>query len=142
MTALAAAICVVVMGQVLYHVIARGGTGTGSAFELVLVAYVAGGALVLLGGLLAGQISAGTLLSRHNLYRGLALGVAVALVELGYVFAYRNGLSIATGALTMLTLTTLALAPIGWLFFGELFRWQTLLGGLCACVGVRLMALP
>ena len=55
--------------------------------------------------------------------RGGVLGVAVAMVELGYLYAYRRGLPITVGPVSMLA--TVALIPIGIIMSDEHVSWRT-----------------
>lgn len=136
---LAVAVAVVVLGQVLYHSVARGTKESTSPFILVAIAYAVGLCVVVATGVMSGQFAVHQLVARDSLIRGLSLGIAVTLVELGYIIAYKRGLSIATGALSILAITTVALAPIGVLLFSERLSARLVLGAALAVVGVWLM---
>ncbi len=138
MTSLGFAIAVVVGGQVLYHAVARGADPARSAFALVTVAYVVSLVAVVSTGIISQEMPRADF-TAPTLFRGAALGLAVALVELGYVYSYRRGLSVATGALSVLTLTTIALLPIGLFVFKESLSPRVLIGAGVAVFGVWLM---
>lgn len=134
---LAAAIAIVVSGQVLYHAVARGVGTDRSAFNVVAVAYMVSLLMVLAIGAAGGQITRP--LDGGTIWRGACLGVAVACVELGYVYAYRRGLPVTTGAISVLTMTTIVLIPIGLLGFGETVTLRNAIGVVLAVVGIWLI---
>lgn len=128
---------IVVVGQVAYHATMRGADPNGSVFELVAIAYVVALCTTVILGLALGQLSWPEAHSA-TLGRGLALGLAVSAVEIGYVYAYRRGLPVSTGALGVLGLTTLALIPIGVVIFREHISLRMLLGAVIAMFGLWL----
>lgn len=136
---LAIAAAVVVVGQVLYHSVARGTKVTTSPFALIAVAYAFGLCVVVAAGLAFRQFQPSQLVVRDTLVRGLLMGVAVAFVELGYIVAYKRGLAIGTGALSILAITSVALAPIGVVFFSERLSLRLVLGAVLAVGGVWIM---
>ena len=138
MNSLAFAIGVVVGGQILYHAVARGADPTKSAFALITIAYGVSLVAVVCAGIISREMPLADF-AAPTIVRGVALGVAVSLVELGYVFSYRRGLSVATGALSVLTLTTIALVPIGLFIFKESLSPKTATGAAIAVFGVWLM---
>lgn len=136
---LAGAITVVVLGQVLYHSIARGSGTSRSAFELVAIAYAVGLVLVVTVGALTDHLEFQSMFSVANTLRGLGLGVAVSMVEVGYVYSYKRGLPITTGAISVLAITSVALAPIGIVLFHEHLNPRVAVGALLAIAGIWLM---
>jgi hypothetical protein len=137
--ALALAFVITVCGQVLYHTIARAIGASRQPFELIAAAYGFGLIAVLTVGILTKQVSIDGMLSFRNLVPAFGLGIAVALVEVGYIFAYRSGLPISTGALSVLAVTTLALVPISLLLFSEQITFKVIVGTAIAALGVWLM---
>lgn len=138
-TSLALALLVTVTGQVLYHVVARGSGATKFPFELVAIAYFMSFCVVVAIGISLNQISTENIPTWDDFVRGCGLGIAVACVEVGYIYAYRSGLPISTGALGVLAVTTLVLAPIGVIFFSEALTARMILGGIMTIIGVWLM---
>jgi hypothetical protein len=106
---------------------------------LIAAAYGFGLIAVLTVGILTKQVSIDGMLSFRNLVPAFGLGIAVALVEVGYIFAYRSGLPISTGALSVLAVTTLALVPISLLLFSEQITFKVIVGTAIAALGVWLM---
>jgi drug/metabolite transporter (DMT)-like permease len=136
--ALLLALAAIVTGQVAYHLAARGSTRLASPVLLVAVAYVVSLTVVLVLASVTHQLRFSSA-TRPLLVRGAILGAAVAAVELGYVYAYRHGLPLGTGALGVLTLTTVVLAPLGVVLLHEHLSWRVLLGVVLAVSGVWLM---
>lgn len=137
-TSLVSAVAVTVFGQVLYHIVAKG-TSSRSPFEIVSVAYFTGLLFVSIMGLALNKITFNTISDAETLRVGALLGVAVSLVELGYIFAYRAGLPINVGALSVLAVTTVALAPLGLVFFSETITLRLILGCAMTIGGLWIM---
>lgn len=137
MGSLAFVVVIVVAGQVAYHLVARGSTKT-PAFLLAAIAYGVGFALSATLAILHGEARPSEI-HAQTLTRGLALGLAVSAVELGYLYSYRRGLPVTTGALTVLTLTTLVLMPIGALVIGDRVSVRSVAGVTLAIFGVWLI---
>ncbi|QGZ96621.1 hypothetical protein [Terricaulis silvestris] len=137
--ALAIAFAITVFGQVIYHSIARTVGPSRQPFELIAAAYLFGLIAVVWVGLATKQMSVGGLISLRTLIPALGLGIAVALVEVGYIYSYRAGLPIGTGALSILAVTTLALVPIGMAMFAEQLTLKVFAGAALAAFGVWLM---
>lgn len=136
---LAAAVTTCVIGQVLYHVLIRGLDAAASPYLVIGVAYFVG--LVIMCG--AGVVDSerqNLHLDQGTVWRAAGIGVGIALVELGYVFAYRFGLPLSIGPVTVLAITTVALIPIAVLAFSDGLRPQVLLGVVVTVAGLWLIA--
>lgn len=136
--ALAIAIAIAVVGQVLYHSVARGLEPGRSAFVIVGVAYAVALVSVTAVGAGLGQLPRADLTVR-TVVSGVALGIAVAMVEVGYVYAYRRGLAVSTGALSVLALTTVALVPIALVVYHESLSPRIVAGAGIALLGLWMM---
>jgi hypothetical protein len=136
---LIAAFILTVLGQVVYHSIARAGAAARQPFELVAAAYVFALIGVLIVGFTARKISIDGMISPANLIPAFGIGLAVSLVEIGYIYAYRAGLPVGTGAVSVLAVATVVLVPIGILAFAEQITMKVVLGVACAVFGVWLM---
>jgi hypothetical protein len=132
------AITVVVAGQVAYHVAARGAPPNASPYVIVAIAYAVALIVTVIAGLVAHEFSA-ELPRTALLLRGVLLGCAVPLVEIGYIYSYRRGLPISTGPLTVLAISTIFLLPIGIVHFRDHLSWLNVLGTVIAVVGIWLM---
>lgn len=135
------AISVTVAGQVLYHVVARSMGRTRPPYEIVAIAYTVSLLVVTVVGLSTRQIELLNVFKSFDLLPGFLIGIAVATVELGYLYSYRKGLPISIGALSMLAITTIILVPVGALFFQEVLSVKIVMGILLTVLGIWLMML-
>lgn len=133
------ALTVVVSGQILYHTAARGADSGSSPFALATTAYVVALGVVVTIGTAFGHLRLRESVEPAVVWRGALLGIAVALVELGYIYAYRRGLPITTGAVGALAITTVALVPIGLIAYRESLSARSSLGVLITLVGIWLI---
>lgn len=133
------AVAICVAGQVLYHLLLRSLPASYSPFVVVIVAYSMG--IVLVAG--AGSLDRGGAMfgavSFSVIARSCALGLAVAMVELGYIYAYRSGLPVGIGAVSVLAITSVALIPLGVLMFREAFTPRVAIGLVLTLAGLWLM---
>jgi hypothetical protein len=60
--------------------------------------------------------------------------------EVGFLWMYRSGWTLATGALVVNVLATLALTVVGVLAFGERLHWTTVAGAAICLVGLGVMS--
>lgn len=136
--ALSAAVGICVSGQVLYHMLVKGIEKSASPYVVVGIAYMVG--LLIMGvAFLLDPSNDGLNLDRGTLLRAAAIGLGVSMVELGYVFAYRSGLPLSTGPITVLALTTVALFPVAAIAFKDGFRPQVAVGVVVTLFGLWLM---
>lgn len=138
-TGLLIAVAIAVFGQILYHVVAKNISNDRSPWEVISGAYLFAFLLVFSLGISIGNLSISGLLSLQNMSASLLIGIAVVCVELGYIYSYRNGLSVSVGALSVLAITTIALVPIASLFFEEPLRISRFVGIVLTLSGVWLM---
>ena len=133
------ALAVVIFGQVLYHVVAKSVSLDRQPWEIISAAYFTGFLLVTSVGVLLGNISISGWFSLKNLGPAVLVGMSVACIELGYLYAYRNYLPVSIGALSVLALTTVALVPIAVIIFEEPLRFGRVVGIVLTVAGVWLM---
>jgi drug/metabolite transporter (DMT)-like permease len=69
----------------------------------------------------------------------VALGLAVVLIEVGFLWMYRSGWQISLGALAVNILATIALITIGVIFFGERLSTINWIGITVCIVGMVLL---
>lgn len=132
------ALLTAVVGTIGYHLAQRQVAPDASPALVLAVAYLVGAAIC--GLLLATIFPARTSLRAQLSWPALALGVAVVLIEVGFLWMYRSGWTLATGALTVNVLATLALAAVGVFAFGERLHWTTVAGAAICLVGLGLMS--
>jgi len=133
-------IFIVVIGQLVYHSVMRRVSSTGEPSELIAASYLVALTSVLAWGVIAGRFSLTSAVSLRNLAPAIFVGLAVAAVELGYLYAYRCGLPLNTGALRVFAITAIGLACIGGVFFGERLNPKVIFGCGLAIFGVWLMS--
>jgi drug/metabolite transporter (DMT)-like permease len=138
--ALLAAVLLCVTGQVLYHALMRGMPKSISPMFVLGIAYGVGIAAVLLISAFQTYPSGLDKITPAAVLRAAGLGLAIAFVELGYIYAYRQGLPVSVGAITVMAVTTLALVPVGMAFFREGLTLRLLLGLVFTIVGLWLMS--
>ncbi len=71
----------------------------------------------------------------------ILLGVAIVLLELGFLLAYRQGWNISTASIVSTISVTLILIPLGILFFKEQIILKNFIGILLSVVGIIMMNL-
>lgn len=135
-----APLALTVVGNVVYHAVQKSLPASAPALLTMALAYaiaalvcVAGYALAPDGGSVWASVAALG-------WRPLVLGVAVASIELGFLWAYRSGWPISIAAIVSGALVTLALVPIGLLAFAERVNPSTAAGIVLALAGLALVA--
>lgn len=133
------ALVTAVVGTIGYHLAQRQVAPDTSPALVLLAAYLVGAAIC---GLLLLTLFPLRAAVREQLsWPALALGVAVVLIEVGFVWMYRSGWTLATGALVVNVLATLALATVGAVAFGERLHWTTVAGAAICLAGLGVMSL-
>jgi drug/metabolite transporter (DMT)-like permease len=131
------ALLTAVVGTIGYHLAQRQIAPDASPALVLVVAYLVGAAIC--GVLLVTLFPSRAAIRAQLSWPVLALGVAVVLIEVGFVWMYRSGWMLTTGALVVNVLATLALAVIGTLAFGERLHWTTVAGAAICLVGLGIM---
>ncbi len=133
------ALLTAVFGTIGYHLAQRQVVPDASPALVLGVAYLVGAAIC--GALLMTIFPIRTNLRAQLGLPALALGVAVVLIEVGFVWMYRGGWTLATGALVVNILATIALAAVGVVAFGERLHWTTVAGAAICLLGLCVMSL-
>ena len=134
------AILIIVAGQVSYHSIARTVSHDREPFTLIVTAYGFAFLIVLIVGIITQQIHFKELIESYNYKPAIGLGIAVSFIELGYIYAYKNGLPINIGAFALLGLTTIILIPVGYFVFKEMLSLRIALGLALLVTGLWLIS--
>ena len=122
-----------------YHICAKSMPAEVNPFASLTVTYLVGAllsALLFLGS--AGFSRLGTELAKTN-WTALVLGVAIVGLEAGFVFLYRAGWKVSSGALVANICLAVALLFIGWLLYKESISPRQLLGVAVCCAGLFLV---
>ncbi|MBQ7278923.1 MAG: EamA family transporter [Clostridia bacterium] len=122
-----------------YHICAKSMPADVNPFASLTVTYLVGAALsalLFLGS--AGFSRLGTELAKTN-WTALVLGISIVGLEAGFVFLYRAGWKVSSGALVANICLAVALLFIGWLLYKESISPRQLLGVALCCAGLLLV---
>lgn len=122
-----------------YHICAKSMPAEVNPFASLTLTYLVGAALsalLFLGS--AGFSRLGTELAKTN-WTALVLGISIVGLEAGFVFLYRAGWKISSGALVANICLAVALLFIGWLLYKESISPRQLLGVALCCAGLFLV---
>jgi hypothetical protein len=128
-----------VAGMVLYHLSQKSVPPGVNPFLVVVLAYIVGIALCL--------VCAVAYPGKKNLIESLklsnwavfTLGAAAALIELGFLLAYRAGWKISMAAVATNAAAAIALIPIGILVYKDHLSWRNLVGLVFCIFGLALV---
>lgn len=133
-------IAVAVMGGVLYHVSQKSVPRTVSPFSAIIIAYVIGIAVCAIG--LAADPAENSFLDsvKQSNWAVVALGVGAAVIEVGFLLAYRAGWNISEASVVMSISVALILIPIGLLAFREHLSVRSVAGVALCLLGLYLIS--
>jgi uncharacterized membrane protein len=122
-----------VAGMVLYHLSQKSVPPGVNPFLVVVLAYVVGIALCFV--CAVAYPGKKTLIESVKLsnWAVFTLGAAAALIELGFLLAYRAGWKISMAAVATNAAAAIALIPIGILVFKDHLSWRNIIG-LVFCI--------
>jgi drug/metabolite transporter (DMT)-like permease len=139
MPALLLPLATAVAGTVLYHLAARQPPPGSNPAAILLGAYLVAGLIsgaAMLTGLQPGGGAGSVGLFSWN---SAGLGVAVVLIEFGFLWMYRSGWQVSNGALVVNIVATLLLALAGLLVFREQLSPLNWLGMAICVIGLALL---
>ncbi|GAB4125484.1 MAG: hypothetical protein OHK0050_37620 [Roseiflexaceae bacterium] len=126
-------------GTIIYHLAARNTPQQANpAFTLIIV-YLIGAVLSALMLLLLLRPNAGENLLQGVGWPTIAFGVAVVLIEFGFLWMYRSGWGVSTGGLVVNIAATVALVVIGLLVYRESLTPANWIGMVTCGVGLFLL---
>jgi drug/metabolite transporter (DMT)-like permease len=129
---------VAVLGGVLYHLAQKAVPAGANPFAVLFHAYVAAALLCL-----AAVAATAPRELRETLTRpsgiALVIGVAVLLIEAGFLFAYRSGWPVGRAALVQSLLMSVILLPVGYFLYQEEVSAARLAGAALCLVGMALL---
>jgi len=128
-----------VAGMVLYHVSQKSVTPGMNPFLVIIVAYVVGIVLC--------AVCAFAYPGKKNLVESLklsnwavfTLGAAAALIELGFLLAYRAGWRISVAAVASNAAAAIVLIPVGLLVYKDQLSWRNILGLVLCIFGLAML---
>ena len=129
-----------VVGMVLYHLSQKSVPAGMNPFLVIILAYAIGIALCV--------VCAIAYPGKKNLIESVklsnwavfALGAAAALIELGFLLAYRAGWRISVAAVATNAAVTLLLVPIGIVIFKDHLSLRNVIGLIFCILGLALVA--
>ena len=128
-----------VIGMVLYHLSQKSVPHDANPFLVVVVAYTVGIVLCLpFAVALPGKKSLIESVKASN-WAVFTLGAAAALIELGFLLAYRTGWRISIANTATNAAAAMVLIPIGLFVFREQLSWRNLVGLVFCLLGLALV---
>jgi uncharacterized membrane protein len=128
-----------VIGMVLYHLSQKAVPKETNPFFVIAIAYVVGVALCLAFALIIpGKRGFGETFKASN-WAVFTLGAAAALIEMGFLLAYRTGWRISIAAVATNAAAALVLIPIGLLVFKDHLSLKNIVGLVFCLVGLALL---
>ena len=128
-----------VIGMVLYHLSQKAVPKETNPFFVIAIAYVVGVALCLVFALIIpGKRGFGETFKASN-WAVFTLGAAAALIEMGFLLAYRTGWRISIAAVATNAAAALVLIPIGLLVFKDHLSLKNIVGLIFCLVGLALL---
>ena len=139
MTSTVIAMLLAVGGGVIYHVAAKSVPRDATPTLVLLVAYVTALAFTGLAHV-SWPIEQGHARSSRLLHPGvLGVGVGAAMIELGYVLAYRAALPVSVTSVGINSVVAALLIPVGLLAFDERLSATRIAGIMLSLTGVWLL---
>jgi uncharacterized membrane protein len=128
-----------VIGMVLYHLSQKAVPKETNPFFVIAIAYVVGVALCLVFALIIpGKRSFGETFKASN-WAVFTLGAAAALIEMGFLLAYRTGWRISIAAVATNAAAAVVLIPLGLLVFKDHLSLKNVVGLIFCLVGLALL---
>jgi uncharacterized membrane protein len=128
-----------VIGMLLYHLSQKAVPKETNPFFVIAIAYVVGIALcVALAFTYPGKKSLVETFKASN-WAVFTLGAAAALIELGFLLAYRTGWRISIAAVATNAAAAVVLIPVGILIFKDQLSLRNVIGLVFCIVGLALV---
>lgn len=134
-------VLIVVLSNTFYNICTKSTPSNVNAFGTLMLTYIT--AAILTGAIflfLVKPENAIFELSKVN-WTSIVLGIAIVGLELGYIFMYRAGWKVSSGALVANICLAIALLFIGALLYGENITVKQVLGIFICIVGLFLINL-
>ncbi len=133
------AFALTVFGMLMYHLSQKAVPRESNPFFVIAIAYTVGIALCLvLAFVYPGRKSVLDTFRQSN-WAVYTLGAAAALIELGFLLAYRTGWKISIAAVASNAAAAVVLIPIGLLVFKEHLSLRNVIGLILCVAGLALL---
>ena len=133
------AFALTIFGMLLYHLSQKAVPNDANPFFVVVIAYVVGIALCLVFALLSPGKKSLIETFRTSNWAVFTLGAAAALIELGFLLAYRTGWRISIAAVATNAAAAVVLIPVGLFAFKEHLSVRNVIGLIFCIVGLALV---
>jgi uncharacterized membrane protein len=133
------AFALTVTGMLLYHLSQKAVPKDANPFFVIVIAYVVGIALCLLIALASPAKKGLVETFRGSNWAVFTLGAAAALIELGFLLAYRTGWRISIAAVATNAAAAVVLIPVGLLVFKDHLSIRNVIGLILCIVGLALV---
>ena len=133
------AFALTVFGMLLYHLSQKAVPAETNPFFVITIAYVVGIALCLVIALFYPAKKGLIETFRASNWAVFTLGAAAALIELGFLLAYRTGWRISIAAVATNAAAAVVLIPVGLLVFKDHLSLKNIIGLIFCIVGLALV---
>jgi len=139
MSAFYLAFALTVIGMLLYHLSQKSVPAETNPFFVIVIAYVVGIALCLVIALFYPAKKGLVETFRGSNWAVFTLGAAAALIELGFLLAYRTGWKISIAAVASNAAAAIVLIPVGLIVFKDQLSLRNVIGLIFCMVGLALV---
>ena len=133
------AFALTVFGMLLYHLSQKSVPADTNPFFVIVIAYVVGIALCLVFAIFSPGKKGLIETFRASNWAVFTLGAAAALIELGFLLAYRTGWRISIAAVATNAAAAVVLIPVGLIFFKDQISLRNVIGLIFCIVGLALV---
>ena len=129
-------ILLVVLSNVVYHICAKSVPDNVNPFASLTVTYLVGAVCSIVMYLVLGkQPDIIKEISKMN-WAPYALGLVIVGLEVGFIYAYKNGWQVSTASIVQSAFLAVILIFVGLLFYREELTWNKTVGVLICLVGL------
>ena len=128
-----------VFGMLLYHLSQKAVPKDANPFFVIVIAYVVGIALCLVFAMAAPGRKSLVETFRTSNWAVFTLGAAAALIELGFLLAYRTDWRISIAAVATNAAAAIVLIPVGLFVFKDHLSLRNIIGLIFCIVGLALV---
>lgn len=129
-----------VFGNLLYHLSQKSVPKAANPIYVITIAYLVGIVLCLLYSFIYPSEKSFVETLRESNWAVFAIGAGAAVIELGFLLAYRAGWNLGTASVACSTAVTIMLIPIGLFAFKEPLSLRNIVGLLFCLLGLVLVS--
>lgn len=134
-------IALAILSNIFYHICSKSSPESVDPFATLTVTYLVGAVTSLI--LYYAIGNRGNILSEYKQlnWAPFVLGLVIVGLEVGFIYAYRNGWSVSTASVVQSAFLAVALLFVGYFFFHESLSWNKVVGMVVCLVGLVLINL-